>query len=101
MEKQIVWATHYAPDADLFKQVVDGVAWRKNRAPTSWQPTTAPSTPSWSDSRPSEWVPRRIEVESSHVPMLSRVDIVLDAIRDLAAAALGRFSAHGAGTRRA
>ena len=27
-EKKFVWATHYAPAADLFTQKLDGVGWR-------------------------------------------------------------------------
>jgi hypothetical protein len=27
-EQKVVWATHYAPAADLFEQKVDGAAWR-------------------------------------------------------------------------
>jgi len=27
-EQKIVWATHFAPDADLFNQKVDGTAWK-------------------------------------------------------------------------
>jgi len=32
-EQKVVWATHFAPDADLFNQKVDGTAWKsKSRA---------------------------------------------------------------------
>ena len=27
-EQKVVWATHFAPDADLFNQKLDGTAWR-------------------------------------------------------------------------
>src|ERR1700731_2299267 len=27
-EQKVVWATHFAPDADLFNQKVDGTAWK-------------------------------------------------------------------------
>src|SRR6266516_5391484 len=33
-EKKFVWATHFAPAADLFTQTLDGVAWRSK--PTSY-----------------------------------------------------------------
>jgi pimeloyl-ACP methyl ester carboxylesterase len=83
-EQQLVWATHYAPAADLFSRNAPGVAWR--------------SKPSWyiraTDDRTVhpdlEWfVAERMgattyDVESSHVPMLSHPDVVLDVIRTAA-----------------
>lgn len=83
-EQQVVWATHFAPDADLFNQKVEGTAWR--------------SKPSWyivaknDRTVPPElerFVAKRMgattyEVESSHVPMLSNPGMVLDVIRTAA-----------------
>src|SRR5207244_9516939 len=31
-EKKFVWATHFAPAADLFTQKLDGVAWRSQQS---------------------------------------------------------------------
>jgi pimeloyl-ACP methyl ester carboxylesterase len=58
-EQKLVWATQGVPDADLFNQKLPGTAWR--------------TKPSW-------------YVDSSHVPMLSHPDFVLDVIRDAAKA---------------
>ena len=83
-EQKVVWATHFAPAADLFT---------KNAAGTAWK-----SKPSWyivaSNDRtvPPElqrFVAKRMgatvhEVASSHVPMLSNPKLVLDVIRTVA-----------------
>jgi pimeloyl-ACP methyl ester carboxylesterase len=80
-EQKLVWATHAAPVADLLTQKVEGTAWR--------------SKPSWyivaNNDRtiPPElerFVAKRMkattfETDSSHVPMLSQPDFVLDVIR--------------------
>ena len=79
--QKLVWATHAAPVADLLTQKVEGTAWR--------------SKPSWyivaNNDRtiPPElerFVAKRMkattfETDSSHVPMLSQPDLVLDVIR--------------------
>jgi pimeloyl-ACP methyl ester carboxylesterase len=41
-EQQVVWATHYAPAADLFTQKLDGVAWRSK--PSSYILATSDRT---------------------------------------------------------
>ena len=92
-EKQLVWATQGVPAADLFNEKVPGAAWKSK--PSCYivaATTTTPSTPSWSASLPSAWVPPRIAVDSSHVPMLSHPDVVLDAIRAAASAAQASMS---------
>ena len=80
-EQQLVWATHYAPAADLFAHNAEGVAWR--------------SKPSWyvvaNNDRTvhpelERFVAERMDattydVDSSHVPMLSHPELVLDVIR--------------------
>ena len=80
-EQQLVWATHYAPAADLFASNAEGVAWR--------------SKPSWyvvaNNDRTvhpelERFVAERMgattyNVDSSHVPMLSHPELVLDVIR--------------------
>ena len=79
-EQQLVWATHYAPAADLFAHNAEGVAWR--------------SKPSWyvvaNNDRTvhpelERFVAERMgattyNVDSSHVPMLSHPELVLDVI---------------------
>jgi len=80
-EQKLVWATQGVPDADLFNQKVEGTAWK--------------SKPSWYIVGKSDrtvhpdlerFVAKRMgattyKVESSHVPMLSQPNVVLDVIR--------------------
>lgn len=88
-EKQIVLATHYAPDADLFNQKVPGVAWRTK--PCVYVVCTEDHTvnPDLQRSVAKRMDAVTHEVASSHVPMLSHPDVVLDAIRDLVATVQG------------
>jgi pimeloyl-ACP methyl ester carboxylesterase len=88
-EQKVVWATHFAPAADLFEQKVEGTAWR--------------SKPSWYIVAKNDravhpelerFVAKRMgattyEVDSSHVPMLSNPKLVLDVIRTAAQAVQG------------
>ncbi len=88
-EQQLVWATQYVPDAGLFSRDAPGVAWR--------------SKPSWYIRATSDrtvhpdleaFVAERMgattyNLDSSHVPMLSQPDRVLDVIRTAAAAVEG------------
>jgi pimeloyl-ACP methyl ester carboxylesterase len=88
-EKQLVWATQYVPDAGPFSRDAPGVAWR--------------SKPSWYIRATSDrtvhpdleaFVAERMgattyNLDSSHVPMLSQPDRVLDVIRTAAAAVEG------------
>jgi pimeloyl-ACP methyl ester carboxylesterase len=85
-EQKLVWAAQAAPIADLFTQKAEGTAWR--------------SKPSWyivaNNDRTIQpelerFVAKRMkattfETDSSHVPMLSRPDLVLDVIRKAAKA---------------
>ncbi|HLY61710.1 MAG TPA: alpha/beta hydrolase [Terriglobia bacterium] len=85
-EQKIVWATHYAPDADLFNQKVDGVAWKSK--PAWYIVTTQDRTVQPEHQR---FVAKRMgakvtEIPSSHVPMLSHPDLVIDVIRTAAKA---------------
>ena len=80
-EQQLVYATHFAPDADLFNQKVPGVAWRTK---PSWcivaknDHTVHPDLERFAAQRMGATT---YEVESSHVTMLSHPDLVLDVIR--------------------
>ena len=88
-EKQLVWATQDVPDAGLFSRNAEGVAWR--------------SKPSWYIRATSDrtvhpdleaFVAERMGATtytstSSHVPMLSQPDRVLEVIRTAAAAVEG------------
>jgi pimeloyl-ACP methyl ester carboxylesterase len=80
-EQKVVWATHFAPAADLFGKNVAGTAWK--------------SKPSWyvvaKDDRTVQpelqrFVAKRMgatiyEVAGSHVPMPSHPNVVIDVIR--------------------
>lgn len=88
-EKKLVWATHYAPVADLFQQQkLDAIAWK---AKPNWyivarnDHTVHPDLQRFLAKRMGATV---IELESSHVPMLSQPDAVIDFIRKAAAAVI-------------
>jgi pimeloyl-ACP methyl ester carboxylesterase len=88
-EKQVVWATAMSPDADLFNQKVDGVAWRSK--PSAYivannDQTVHPDLERFVADRMGATT---YDVDSSHVPMLSHPDFVLDVIRELAGAVEG------------
>ena len=80
-DQKLVWATHYAPAADLFTQKLDGVAWKSK--PSSYILATKDRTVHPDLQR---FVAKRMgastfAADSSHVPMLSQPDFVLDVIR--------------------
>jgi pimeloyl-ACP methyl ester carboxylesterase len=97
-EQKLVWATQGAPVADLFTQKLDGVAWRSK---PSWyivakQDHTVP--PELQRSAAKRMGATTVEVDSSHVPMLSNSSVVLDVIRAAAkavAAPASRAAARG------
>ena len=86
-EQGVVYATHFAPDADLFNQKLDGIAWRSK---PSWyvlateDRTVNPELQRFAAKRMGATT---VEVKSSHVPMLSQPLAVLDVIRKAAAVA--------------
>ena len=88
-EKKFVWATHYAPVADLFTQKLDGVGWRSK--PSSYLVATKDCTvqPELQRFVAKRMCARTHEVASSHVPMLSHPDLVIDVIRAAAKALQG------------
>jgi pimeloyl-ACP methyl ester carboxylesterase len=88
-EQKLVWATHYAPAADLFSRNAPGVAWKSKR---SWyivannDRTVQPEL--------ERFLAKRMNasthaIDSSHVPMLSHPDFVVDVIRAAAKAVQG------------
>ncbi|MTH16605.1 alpha/beta hydrolase [Flavobacterium sp. LC2016-01] len=85
-EQKLVWATHYAPAADLFnQQKITSTPWDTK---PSWyilckqDHTVHPDLQRWVSKRMGAKV---FEIESSHVPMLSNPEIVIDVIRQAAA----------------
>jgi pimeloyl-ACP methyl ester carboxylesterase len=85
-EQKLVYATQGVPVADLFNQKVDGTAWKSK---PSWyvlanqDQTVHPELQRAASSRMKATT---TEVTSSHVPMLSKPDVVLDVIRKAASA---------------
>ena len=88
-EKKFVWATHFAPAADLFTQKLDGVAWMSK--PSSYIVATKDRTvqPELQRVVAERMSARTHEVASSHVPMLSRPDLVINVIHVAAKALQG------------
>lgn len=85
-EQNIVWATHYAPAADLFTQKIDGTAWRSK--PSTYIVANNDRTVNPELER---FVAKRMDadihaVDSSHVAMLSNPGFVTDVIRTAAGA---------------
>ncbi|HEY1679204.1 MAG TPA: alpha/beta hydrolase family protein [Candidatus Sulfotelmatobacter sp.] len=86
-EQKFVWATHFPPVADLFQQQqIQSTPWKSK---PSWyilclqDHTVHPDLQRWVSNRMGATV---VEVESSHVPMLSKPDVVIEVIRKAAAA---------------
>ena len=80
-EQRLVWATQGVPDAGLFTQKLDGTAWRTK---PSWYIVANNDRTVHPDLE--RFVAKRMgahtyDVDSSHVPMLSHPDFVLDVIR--------------------
>ena len=89
-EQKIVWATQGVPVPDLFTQKHDGVAWRTK---PSWYVVGAKDRTVHPDLE--RFVAKRmgaktLELDSSHVPMLSKPEAVLEVIRSAAKAASSR-----------
>src|SRR5262245_3512522 len=89
-EKNLVWATHFAPAADLLSRNAPGVAWKSK---PSWYIVAAKDRTVQPELE--RFVAKRmgattVEVDSSHVPMLSHPDVVLKVIRDAAVSVQGK-----------
>jgi pimeloyl-ACP methyl ester carboxylesterase len=85
-EQKLVWATQGVPTADLFDQKVPGAAWKSK---PSWYIVASNDQTVHPDLE--RFLANRMgattrEIDSSHVPMLSHPDVVLDVIRDAARA---------------
>ena len=84
-EQKVVWATAYPPAATLFSHNAPGVAWRTK---PSWyivannDQAVNPELERFAAKRMGA---ATYDIDSSHVPMLSRPDYVLDVIRTAAA----------------
>jgi pimeloyl-ACP methyl ester carboxylesterase len=85
-EQKVVWATHYAPAADLFSRNATGTAWKSK---PSWYIVANKDRTVQPDLQ--RFVAKRMgattrAVDSSHVAMLSHPDVVIDVIRAAATA---------------
>jgi pimeloyl-ACP methyl ester carboxylesterase len=83
-DQKVVWATQTVPVPDLFTQKHDGVAWRSK---PSWyivgkQDHTVP--PDLERAAAKRMGATTVELDSSHVPMLSQPEAVLEVIRNAA-----------------
>jgi len=92
-EQKVVWATHFASDADLFNQKVDGTAWKSK---PSWSIVATEDRTVHPDLE--RFLAKRmgattVAVKSSHVAMLSQPQLVIDVIRKAARAALAKVAA--------
>jgi pimeloyl-ACP methyl ester carboxylesterase len=92
-EQDLIWATQGAPVADLFNQKVEGTAWKTK--PSWYVVATKDHTIQPELER---FVAKRMgattfETASSHVPMLSQPDFVLDVIRKAAKAVMEKTEA--------
>jgi pimeloyl-ACP methyl ester carboxylesterase len=86
-EQKLVWATHYAPVYDLFhQQKIKSTPWKSKPSwyiLTTQDHTVHPDLQRWVSKRMGATV---VEVESSHVPMLSKPNVVIEVIRKAAKA---------------
>jgi len=92
-EQKVVWATHFAPAADLFSKNAPGTAWKSK---PSWyivatkDRTVQPDLERFAAKRMGA---KMHEVDSSHVPMLSNPKFVIDVIRNAVEASEVRLAA--------
>ncbi len=88
-EQKVVWATHFAPAADLFSRNAPGTAWKSK---PSWYIVANNDRTVQPDMQ--RFLAKRMAattraVESSHVPMLSHPELVIEVIRAAAKAIQG------------
>jgi len=89
-EKNLIWATQCVPDAGLFDAKIEGTAWKSK---PSWYIVAKNDRTVHPDME--RFVAKRMsatttEVASSHVPMLSHPELVIDVIRTAAKAVQGK-----------
>jgi pimeloyl-ACP methyl ester carboxylesterase len=83
-EQELTWATAMAPTADIFDQKLEGIAWRTK---PSWYIVGSNDhtvNPDLERAAAQRMGAKTYEFETSHVPMLSRPDLVLGVVRDAA-----------------
>ena len=85
-EQELTWATAMAPTADIFDQKLEGAAWRTK---PSWYIVGANDhtvNPDLERAAAKRMGATTYELATSHVPMVSRPDLVLDVVRTAAKA---------------
>jgi pimeloyl-ACP methyl ester carboxylesterase len=92
-EKQVVWAAAAPPAVGLFDEKLPGVAWRTKPSAYIVAAQDHAVHPELERSSAKRMGATTYEVESSHVPMLSHPDIVLEAIRNLVSVVSGSLAA--------
>jgi pimeloyl-ACP methyl ester carboxylesterase len=85
-EQRLVWATHFAPNVNLFNTTAHGTAWKTK--PSWYIVATNDKTvhPQLQRDGAKKMGASTFEVATSHVPMLSKPEFVLDVIRKAAKA---------------
>ena len=94
-EQKLVWATQGVPKPDLFEAKAGGTAWKSK---PSWYIVGKKDQtvhPDLERAMAKRMGATTYELDSSHVPMLSQPERVLDVIRAAANAASGRSTAAG------
>ncbi|MER6442338.1 alpha/beta hydrolase [Streptomyces sp. NPDC001185] len=83
-DQQLLWATQGAPRAEMLTSTIDNPAWKSK--PTWYLLTTEDQAlpPALQRFVSQRMGATTVEVNSSHVPMLSQPDVVLDLIRKAA-----------------
>lgn len=89
-DQKLVWATQGVPVADLFDQKHAGVAWKTKPSWCIVGKHDRTVNPDLERAGAKRMDGKMIELESSHVPMLSRPQEVLAVIRDAAKAVSSR-----------
>jgi pimeloyl-ACP methyl ester carboxylesterase len=88
-EQQVVWATATPPAVELFNEKPKGTAWRTKPSAYIVANNDHAVHPDLERSSAQRMGATTYTVDSSHVPMLSHPDVVLDAIRNLVASLQG------------
>jgi pimeloyl-ACP methyl ester carboxylesterase len=91
-EKQVVWATATPPSVELFSRNAPGVAWRTKPSAYIVAKNDRAVHPDLERFCAKRMGATTYEVASSHVPMLSHPDVVLDAIRSLVTSLQGNLA---------
>ena len=84
-EQQVVWSTATPPAVELFNEKPQGTAWRTKPSAYIVANNDHAVHPDLERDSAKRMGATTYAVDSSHVPMLSQPDVVLTAIRNLAA----------------